>query len=66
MIQIEVVHTDLPSNDFSALFEALDKEPNSYMAGTSGVLAIKPSAPFLMSWRELRLPYISASHRSRK
>jgi hypothetical protein len=40
-IPIEVVHTDLPSNDFSALFEALDKEPYSYMAGTSGVF---PSA----------------------
>ena len=37
MIPIEVVHTDLPSNDFSALFEAMVKEPDSYMSGTSGV-----------------------------
>ena len=41
MIPIEVVHTDLPSNDFSALFEALVKEPDSYMSGRSGVF---PSA----------------------
>jgi hypothetical protein len=36
-VPIEVVHTDLPSNDFSALFEALQDDPQSYMAGTSGV-----------------------------
>lgn len=34
---IEVIHTDLPSNDFSSLFNALQDEPNSYMAGVSGI-----------------------------
>jgi hypothetical protein len=34
---IEVIHTDLPSNDFSSLFNALQVEPNSYMAGLSGI-----------------------------
>ena len=28
---ISVVHTDLPSNDFSALFETLDNDPDSYL-----------------------------------
>lgn len=36
-VPIEVIHTDLPSNDFSALFEALENEPNSYLAGSTDV-----------------------------
>ena len=28
---IEVVHTDLPSNDFSSLFHGLESDPDSYM-----------------------------------
>ncbi|WP_246704376.1 class I SAM-dependent methyltransferase [Rhizobium sp. P32RR-XVIII] len=40
-VPIEVVHTDLPSNDFSALFEALVSEPGSYMNDASDVF---PSA----------------------
>lgn len=38
---IEVVHTDLPSNDFASLFTALECEPTSYMRGISRVF---PSA----------------------
>ena len=38
---IEVIHTDLPSNDFTSLFTALEDEPNSYMRGTTGIF---PSA----------------------
>lgn len=38
---IEVIHTDLPSNDFTSLFRGLEDEPNSYMRGTSGIF---PSA----------------------
>jgi SAM dependent carboxyl methyltransferase len=34
---VEVVHTDLPSNDFSSLFTALQQEPGSYLRGTTGV-----------------------------
>lgn len=30
---IEVVHTDLPDNDFSALFSLLDADPASYLRG---------------------------------
>lgn len=40
-VPIEVVHTDLPSNDFSSLFEALASDPNSYMNEASDVF---PSA----------------------
>lgn len=38
---VEVIHTDLPDNDFSALFHALQDNENSYMDGTSNVF---PSA----------------------
>jgi SAM dependent carboxyl methyltransferase len=34
---VEVIHTDLPDNDFSALFHALQDNENSYMAGSSNV-----------------------------
>ena len=40
-VPIEIVHTDLPSNDFSALFEALASDPDSYMLGASDIF---PSA----------------------
>ena len=32
-----VFHTDLPSNDFTALFQALDEDPDSYLSGSPGV-----------------------------
>jgi hypothetical protein len=32
-----VFHTDLPSNDFTSLFHALDDDPNSYLNGSPGV-----------------------------
>ena len=38
---VEVIHTDLPSNDFSALFAALDEDPGSYLTGAVNVF---PSA----------------------
>jgi hypothetical protein len=38
---VEVIHTDLPSNDFSTLFIALESEPDSYLAGLTNVF---PSA----------------------
>ena len=38
---VEVVHTDLPSNDFAALFTTLRDDPESYLAGQPGVF---PSA----------------------
>jgi cyclopropane-fatty-acyl-phospholipid synthase len=38
---IEVIHTDLPSNDFASLFTMLNDDPSSYLAGHPGVF---PSA----------------------
>lgn len=32
-----VFHTDLPSNDFTSLFHALDEDANSYLSGSPGV-----------------------------
>jgi hypothetical protein len=70
-VPIEVVHTDLPSNDFSALFEALVSDPDSYMNETSDVF---PSAigrsyfePLLpprrvhLGWTTWALQWMSAS-----
>ena len=34
---VEVIHTDLPSNDFSSLFQALWEDPDSYIVGSSGI-----------------------------
>ena len=34
---IEIIHTDLPSNDFTALFEAVLTDPSSYLIGRTGV-----------------------------
>jgi hypothetical protein len=34
---VEVIHTDLPSHDFSSLFTVLQQDPDSYLRGMSGV-----------------------------
>jgi SAM dependent carboxyl methyltransferase len=34
---VQVVHVDLPSNDFASLFQALAGEPDSYMTGAAGI-----------------------------
>jgi hypothetical protein len=34
---IEIIHTDLPSNDFTALFDAVLVDPSSYLVGRAGV-----------------------------
>jgi SAM dependent carboxyl methyltransferase len=38
---VQIIHTDLPSNDFASLFTALADDPASYMKGNSNVF---PSA----------------------
>ncbi len=38
-LPIDVIHTDLPSNDFAALFATLADDPESYLAGTGNVFA---------------------------
>jgi hypothetical protein len=47
---VSVVHTDLPSNDFSALFEALESDPDSYLRGET---ATYPSAVGRSFYRQL-------------
>jgi cyclopropane-fatty-acyl-phospholipid synthase len=36
---VEVIHTDLPSNDFASLFTMLSDDPDSYLAGQTDVFA---------------------------
>jgi SAM dependent carboxyl methyltransferase len=38
---VQVIHTDLPSNDFGSLFKAIADEPDSYLKGETGIF---PSA----------------------
>ncbi|WP_413990036.1 SAM-dependent methyltransferase [Labrys okinawensis] len=70
-VPIEVIHTDLPSNDFSALFEALENEPNSYLAGTADVFPaaigrsffhrLLPSGRVHLGWTTWALQWMSRS-----
>src|SRR5205823_6563570 len=43
---IAVVHTDIPGNDFSALFELLDRSGESYLAGVENVFAYAAGRTF--------------------
>jgi hypothetical protein len=43
---ISVVHTDLPGNDFSALFQTLTNDPDSYLRGDLGAFASAVGRPF--------------------
>ena len=36
-VPVEVIHTDLPTNDFAALFSLLEGDPGSYLAGAANV-----------------------------
>jgi hypothetical protein len=68
---IEVVHTDLPSNDFTALFMALQDENASYLANRPGVFPsavgrsyfepILPAGRVLLGWNTWTLHWLSCS-----
>jgi len=70
-VPIEVVHTDLPSNDFSALFAALASDTGSYMSEASDVFPsaigrsyFKPLLPpqrVNLGWSTWALQWMSAS-----
>jgi salicylate 1-O-methyltransferase len=45
-VSISVTHTDLPANDFNALFELVASSENSYLHGTSGVYAFAAGGSF--------------------
>ncbi|HEV7323038.1 MAG TPA: SAM-dependent methyltransferase [Ensifer sp.] len=70
-VPIEVVHTDLPSNDFSALFEVLASDLNSYMNDASEVFpsaigrsyfeALFPPQRVGLAWTTWALQWMSVS-----
>jgi hypothetical protein len=66
---VEVIHTDQPSNDFASLFIALRDDPNSYLAGRSGIFIsavgrsyfdpILPPARVHVGWTSWALQWMS-------
>lgn len=66
---IWVVHTDLPGNDFTALFQTLAADPNSYLRGDSAVYAsavgksfyeqILPSDSVTLGWCSWAVQWLS-------
>jgi SAM dependent carboxyl methyltransferase len=66
---IEVIHTDLPSNDFASLFRALEEDPTSYMAGIPQVFPsaigrsyfepIIPEGRVMLGWNSWTLQWMS-------
>ncbi len=66
---IEVIHTDLPSNDFTSLFMALHDESASYLTNRSGVFPsavgrsyfepILPPGRVLLGWNTWTLHWLS-------
>jgi hypothetical protein len=66
---VEVIHTDLPSNDFAALFGALEEDPGSYMAGAvnifpsavgrSYVQPILPTGSVHLGWNTWTMHWLS-------
>jgi SAM dependent carboxyl methyltransferase len=66
---ISVVHTDLPSNDFSALFEALESDPDSYLRGEQATFAsavgrsfyrqLLPSGSVTLGWSSWSVQWLS-------
>jgi hypothetical protein len=70
-VPIEVIHTDLPSNDFSALFDALKSDPDSYLSRTSDVYPaaigrsfyepLRPPESIHLGWSTWALQWMSRS-----
>ncbi|MES2221982.1 MAG: SAM-dependent methyltransferase [Acidobacteriota bacterium] len=66
---ISVIHTDLPQNDFSALFHTLNNDPNSYLQTQSAVFAsavgrsyfqqILPPASVTLGWSSWAVQWLS-------
>lgn len=66
---VQIVHTDLPSNDFSSLFGLLDQDPASYLKGRQGVFpsaigrsyfdAILPPGSVDLGWSSNALHWMS-------
>jgi hypothetical protein len=68
---ISVVHTDLPGNDFSALFQILTDDPDSYLRGDPSAFAsavgrqfyqqILPSCSVTLGWSSWAVQWLSRS-----
>ena len=66
---IEVIHTDLPSNDFSSLFATLETDPDSYLrrdprlcalaVGRSYFRPILPAGKVDLAWNSWSLQWLS-------
>jgi SAM dependent carboxyl methyltransferase len=64
-----VLHTDLPSNDFGSLFDALENDPNSYASNSSGIYsaavgrsffgAILPPEQVHLGWNSWAVHWLS-------
>jgi hypothetical protein len=65
-----VVHTDLPGNDFSALFELIESSQDSYLRAASGVFPyaagrsffgpLLPPATLALGWSAIAVHWLSA------
>ncbi|WP_188062401.1 hypothetical protein [Sphingobium sp. KCTC 72723] len=68
---VQVVHTDLPSNDFASLFALLDRDPASYVAGRDNIYPsaigrsyfdqLLPSGSVDLGWSSNALHWMSHS-----
>jgi hypothetical protein len=68
---ISVIHTDLPANDFSALFQTLASDPESYLRNDSEVFAaavgrsyfeqILPSCSVTLGWSAWAVQWLSCA-----
>jgi len=66
-----VVHTDLPGNDFAALFETLESDPGSYLRGDAATFAsavgrsfygqILPPESVTLGWSSWAVQWLSRS-----
>jgi SAM dependent carboxyl methyltransferase len=66
---ISVVHTDVPENDFSVLFETLNTDPNSYLLRDQAVFAsavgrsfyeqILPAGSVTLAWSSWAVQWLS-------
>jgi SAM-dependent methyltransferase len=69
-VPITVVHTDLPSNDFAALFQAVEQSEASYLVGQREVYAyaagrslygpIFPAGGLALGWTAITVHWLSA------
>ena len=68
---VSVIHTDLPGNDFSALFQTLRNDPDSYLRGDPAAFAsavgrsfyeqILPSDTVTLGWSSWAVQWLSRS-----